>query len=206
MSFKPCPSLSEPVRNTRSSEQLGVRLLRPDHPIAAVPTAAIPEVRQHEEGEVGHGEDEQLAGFVFPQLHAEKVSARSDTHSEQDGSRSSPLGWCTRRFLVRGLGADRAGDGQGVLLVVDDGRGEGSVALFEELEAEVAALFDPLVVLLGQDCADEPDDGVAVGEDRRPASDRAAAPSPPATARASAARFGDTDRVLRGRFWAVVDP
>ena len=35
----------------------------------------------------------------------------------------------------------------------------------EDVEAEVAAAFGPLVVLLGQDGADEPDDGCAVGED-----------------------------------------
>ena len=34
----------------------------------------------------------------------------------------------------------------------------------EDVEAEVAAAFGPLVVLLGQDGADEPDDGCAVGE------------------------------------------
>ena len=35
----------------------------------------------------------------------------------------------------------------------------------EDVEAEVAAAFGPFVVLLGQDCADEADEGVAVGED-----------------------------------------
>ncbi len=35
----------------------------------------------------------------------------------------------------------------------------------EDLEAEVAASFSPLVVLLGQDGADQADNGVTVGED-----------------------------------------
>ena len=35
----------------------------------------------------------------------------------------------------------------------------------EDLEADVAALFGPLVVLLGEHGADGPDQGVAVGED-----------------------------------------
>ena len=68
-------------------------------------------------------------------------------------------------IIVQGLGADRAGDGQGVLLVGGDGRVEGGSALCEGLQAEVAALLDPFVVLFGQDGSDEADDGVAVGED-----------------------------------------
>lgn len=35
----------------------------------------------------------------------------------------------------------------------------------EGVEAEVAALLGPFIVLLGQDRADEADDAVAVGED-----------------------------------------
>lgn len=35
----------------------------------------------------------------------------------------------------------------------------------EYVESEVAASFDPLVVLLGQDRPDEPDQGGAIGED-----------------------------------------
>lgn len=54
---------------------------------------------------------------------------------------------------------------RGLLLLVGDGRGEGGPALLEQPESEAAALLDPLVVLLGQDRADEADDGVAVGED-----------------------------------------
>jgi len=51
------------------------------------------------------------------------------------------------RLLVAGVGlADAAGGGEGV-------------------EAEVAALLGPFVVLFGEDGADEADDRVAVGED-----------------------------------------
>jgi len=39
------------------------------------------------------------------------------------------------------------------------------VASGEDVEAEVAATFGPLVVLLGEDGANEADEGVAVGED-----------------------------------------
>ncbi len=38
-------------------------------------------------------------------------------------------------------------------------------ALARDLQAEVTALFDPFVVLLGEYGADEADDGAAVGED-----------------------------------------
>jgi len=43
---------------------------------------------------------------------------------------------------------------------VGDGLGSG-----EDVESEVAAALSPLVVLLGEDGADEPDDRAAVGED-----------------------------------------
>ena len=39
------------------------------------------------------------------------------------------------------------------------------VAAGQDVEAEVAASFDPLAVLLGQDGADQAEKGVAVGED-----------------------------------------
>ena len=42
---------------------------------------------------------------------------------------------------------------------------EAEAATAEDVEAEVAAAFGPLVVLLGEDGADETDDRVAVGED-----------------------------------------
>src|SRR6476659_1859658 len=48
-------------------------------------------------------------------------------------------------------------------MVVDVG--EPGSALLEQLEAEVAPLLGPLVVLLGQDGADEPDNGLAIGKD-----------------------------------------
>jgi len=41
----------------------------------------------------------------------------------------------------------------------------GPPAAVEDVEAEVAAAFGPVVVLFGQDGADEPGQGVAVGED-----------------------------------------
>ena len=47
-------------------------------------------------------------------------------------------------------------------MVVDGG--EAGSALLEQLEAEVAALLGPLVVLFGQDGADEADNGLAIGK------------------------------------------
>jgi hypothetical protein len=43
--------------------------------------------------------------------------------------------------------------------------GEGEAGAGEDVDAEVAAAFGPFVVLLGQDGADEADEGVAGGED-----------------------------------------
>ena len=43
--------------------------------------------------------------------------------------------------------------------------GQGESASAQDFESEVAASFGPFVGLLGQDGADEADDGVAVGED-----------------------------------------
>lgn len=40
----------------------------------------------------------------------------------------------------------------------------GGLALFEGVQAEVAAALSPVVGLLGQDGADQADDGVPVGE------------------------------------------
>jgi hypothetical protein len=42
---------------------------------------------------------------------------------------------------------------------------EGDAGSGQDVDAEVAAAFGPFVVLLGQDGADEADQGVAVGED-----------------------------------------
>lgn len=39
----------------------------------------------------------------------------------------------------------------------------GSAGAGNDVESEVAAGFDPFVVLFGQDCADEPNEGRAVG-------------------------------------------
>jgi hypothetical protein len=47
------------------------------------------------------------------------------------------------------------------LLVV----GEGEAGAGKDVEPEVASAFDPVVVLLGKDGADEADQGVAGGED-----------------------------------------
>lgn len=41
----------------------------------------------------------------------------------------------------------------------------GGLALFEGVQAEVAAVLSPFVGLLGQDGADQAGDGVPVGED-----------------------------------------
>jgi hypothetical protein len=48
------------------------------------------------------------------------------------------------------------------LLWLGDG---GESGLGEDVEAEVAASFYPVVVLFGQDGADQADEGAAVGED-----------------------------------------
>lgn len=62
------------------------------------------------------------------------------------------------------LGADRADD-VGVGLLVGRGADQGQAALGEDFEAEVATPVGPFVGLLGQDGADEADDGLAGGED-----------------------------------------
>jgi len=51
------------------------------------------------------------------------------------------------------------------LISLDRLSGGGLAAAFEDLGPDVAALFGPLVGLLGQDSADQTDDGPAVGED-----------------------------------------
>ena len=72
---------------------------------------------------------------------------------------SSPLRWCTTSDPSAGSGADGLEVGVGHLLGLGgDGLGSG-----DDVEAEVAASFGPFVVLLGQDGADESDDGLAVG-------------------------------------------
>ena len=45
------------------------------------------------------------------------------------------------------------------------GAGRGDAGAGEDVQAEVAAAFGPFVVLLGQDGADEADQGVPAGED-----------------------------------------
>ena len=45
------------------------------------------------------------------------------------------------------------------------GAGEDGAGSGEGVESEVAAAFDPFVVLLGEHRADQADDGAAVGED-----------------------------------------
>jgi len=62
------------------------------------------------------------------------------------------------------LGAERLEVGVGVHLLLGclDGREAG---LGEGFEAEVAAAFDPVVVLLGEDGADESDERTSVRED-----------------------------------------
>jgi hypothetical protein len=64
------------------------------------------------------------------------------------------------------LGAERRDVAGGDLLGGGGGIGDGGDAgPGEDFQAEVAAAFGPLVVLLGQDRADQADQGVAVGED-----------------------------------------
>lgn len=43
--------------------------------------------------------------------------------------------------------------------------GQGESAAAEDFQSEVSAAFGPFIGLLGQDRADEPDDGLSVGED-----------------------------------------
>ena len=50
-------------------------------------------------------------------------------------------------------------------MVVGDAGGQYGAGVLEGLQAEVAALLGPLVVLFGQDRPDQSDDRVAVGED-----------------------------------------
>ncbi len=61
------------------------------------------------------------------------------------------------------------------------GRGQGNAGAGEDIEVEVAAAFGPFVVLLGQDGADEADQGGTAGEDPHdvgPAADLAIGPFP----------------------------
>ncbi len=83
--------------------------------------------------------------------------------------RSSPIPWCMSVILeltvwLGAEGADGRVGGQ-LVRVVDDAVGEDGAGAGEHVEAEVAALFGPFVVLFGEDGADEADDGVAVEED-----------------------------------------
>src|SRR5215217_6431562 len=80
--------------------------------------------------------------------------------------RSRPLEWCLI-LSPRDLGLTLCGDGgDGHLLVDQVLVGDlGESALGESVEAEVAALLGPFIVLLGKDRADQPDQGGAVGED-----------------------------------------
>ena len=67
-------------------------------------------------------------------------------------------------ILVLLSGAERRDVGGGRLLS-SRGRVRYGGDAGEDVEAEVAAALDPLVVLLGEDGADEAGQGVAVGED-----------------------------------------
>ncbi len=61
----------------------------------------------------------------------------------------------------------RQGTRRGHLLLVGLGVvvDEAKPAVGEDLEADVAALLGPFVVLFGEDCDDEADEGGPVGED-----------------------------------------
>jgi hypothetical protein len=61
-------------------------------------------------------------------------------------------------ILWLGSGAERLEvAGGGHLLGVNAAAGEGDAGAGQDVEAEVAAAFGPLIVLLGQDRADETD-------------------------------------------------
>src|SRR5690606_15992700 len=76
--------------------------------------------------------------------------------SNRAGGRSSPAGWCIGpRDRGVGSGADGA-DGFGGGHLLGAGLGDkGQSRLGQDVQAEVAALLGPLVVLLGQHRADE---------------------------------------------------
>jgi len=77
------------------------------------------------------------------------------TQSSRDvRSGTDRLGGCGQRGLA-GPGGVGVGEQLGA------GAGQG-------VESEVAAAFDPIVMLLGENGADQADQGVAVGEDARP--------------------------------------
>jgi hypothetical protein len=63
------------------------------------------------------------------------------------------------------LSADRRGGQRLAHLLAGGGADEADSASAQDVQAEVTAAFDPLVVLLGQDRADQTDEAVAVGED-----------------------------------------
>src|ERR1700722_8651049 len=68
-----------------------------------------------------------------------------------------------RVILLTGLGAERL-----EVAVWGHLRGagcEGDAGSGQDVQAEVAAAFGPFIVLLGQDGADEADQGIAAGED-----------------------------------------
>jgi len=84
---------------------------------------------------------------------------------EGDDPGSSPRSWCVKRSPHDPVSVTLSGQCWwcrgvcrflGVLVV-----GGGDAGPGQDVEAEVAAVFDPVVVLLGQDGADEADQGVA---------------------------------------------
>jgi hypothetical protein len=71
------------------------------------------------------------------------------------GRGSGPYADGGQRHLLGGVG------GVGGVVMVDEAR----PGLGQDIEAELAALLDPLVLLFGGDGAHEADEGVAVGQD-----------------------------------------
>lgn len=91
-------------------------------------------------------------------LHAASREGRQRVFGRRSPG-SSPWWWCGGSLWLGVSGSVSGCVWMAVLELV------GGLALFEGVQAEVAAVLSPLVGLLGQDGADQADDGVPVGED-----------------------------------------
>ena len=65
---------------------------------------------------------------------------------------------------VIGVGGSSCGVLSG-LTGVDDGAGDHGCSLFQACQRHVVLLLDPVVMFFGEDCANQADHGVTVGED-----------------------------------------